>query len=65
EMTAALYNGGAHNVKRMMAGLITWLPETENYARKVPAMRRRLDEVVAGIAEAPQLSCEVVETPFR
>jgi hypothetical protein len=65
EMTAALYNGGAHNVKRMMAGLITWLPETENYARKVPATRRRLDLVVAGIAEAPRLSREVVETPFR
>lgn len=44
EMTAALYNGGSHNVKRMLSGLITWLPETENYMRKVPATRRRLDD---------------------
>jgi hypothetical protein len=43
ELTAALYNGGAHNVKRMLAGLITYLPETERYMRKVPATRRRLD----------------------
>ena len=43
ELTAALYNGGAHNVKRMLVGLIRYLPETENYMRKVPAMRRRLD----------------------
>src|SRR6185369_12479982 len=48
EMTAALYNGGTHNVKRMLAGLITYLPETENYMRKVPAMRRRLDAAVVG-----------------
>ena len=47
EMTAALYNGGTHNVKRMMAGLITYLPETENYLRKVPALRKRLDRAVA------------------
>jgi hypothetical protein len=46
-MTAALYNGGAHNVKRMLAGLIASLPETERYMRKVPATRRRLDSVVA------------------
>jgi hypothetical protein len=46
EMTAALYNGGTHNVKRMMAGLITHLPETQNYMRKVPAIRRRLDRAV-------------------
>jgi hypothetical protein len=66
EMTAALYNGGAHNVKRMMAGLITWLPETENYARKVPATRRRLDGAAAGIAEFAQVpGGEIVETPFR
>jgi hypothetical protein len=45
-MTAALYNGGAHNVKRMLAGLIASLPETEQYMRKVPATRRRLDSVV-------------------
>lgn len=49
-MTAALYNGGSHNVKRMLAGLIRTLPETEQYMRKVPATRRRLDGVVAGAA---------------
>lgn len=48
EMTAALYNGGSHNVKRMLAGLIRTLPETEKYMKKVPATRRRLDSVVAG-----------------
>jgi hypothetical protein len=49
EMTAALYNGGSHNVKRMLAGLIRTLPETEKYMRKVPATRRRLDGVIAGV----------------
>lgn len=49
EMTAALYNGGSHNVKRMLAGLIRTLPETEKYMRKVPATRRRLDGVIAGM----------------
>lgn len=48
-MTAALYNGGSHNVKRMLAGLIRTLPETEKYMRKVPATRRRLDGVIAGV----------------
>lgn len=47
EMTAALYNGGSHNVKRMLAGLIFSLPETQRYMKKVPATRRRLDETVA------------------
>jgi len=47
EMTAALYNGGSHNVKRMLAGLIASLPETEHYRKKVPAMRRRLDHSIA------------------
>jgi len=46
EMTAALYNGGSHNVKRMLAGLIGSLPETERYMKKVPATRRRLDAVI-------------------
>lgn len=50
QMTAALYNGGSHNVKRMLAGLIRTLPETEKYMKKVPATRRRLDGVVAGAA---------------
>ncbi|HEX6087556.1 MAG TPA: hypothetical protein VF266_23695 [Thermoanaerobaculia bacterium] len=49
EMTAALYNGGSHNVKRMLAGLIRTLPETEKYMKKVPATRRRLDGVIAGM----------------
>lgn len=49
EMTAALYNGGSHNVKRMLAGLIRTLPETQKYMKKVPATRRRLDSVVAGV----------------
>lgn len=49
KMTAALYNGGSHNVKRMLAGLIRTLPETEKYMRKVPATRRRLDGVIAGV----------------
>ena len=48
-MTAALYNGGSHNVKRMLAGLIRSLPETEKYMKKVPATRRRLDGVIAGM----------------
>lgn len=48
--TAALYNGGSHNVKRMLAGLIRTLPETEKYMKKVPATRRRLDGVIAGTA---------------
>lgn len=54
-MTAALYNGGSHNVKRMLAGLIRSLPETEKYMKKVPATRRRLDDVIAGmpINDAP------------
>lgn len=46
ELTAALYNGGSHNVKRMLAGLIGSLPETQRYMKKVPATRRRLDSVV-------------------
>jgi hypothetical protein len=45
-MTAALYNGGSHNVKRMLAGLILYLPETQKYMQKVPATRRRLDRVL-------------------
>jgi len=43
EMTAALFNGGSHNVKRMLAGLIVSLPETQRYMKKVPATARRLD----------------------
>jgi hypothetical protein len=47
ELTAGLYNGGSHNVQRMLAGLITRLPETEKYMKKVPRTRNRL-EIVAG-----------------
>jgi hypothetical protein len=54
-MTAALYNGGSHNVKRMLAGLIRSLPETEKYMKKVPATRRRLDGVIAGMPMENQI----------
>jgi hypothetical protein len=49
EMTSALYNGGLHNVRRMRAGLIGSLPETENYMRKVPATKHRLDAALAAL----------------
>ncbi|HVF17005.1 MAG TPA: hypothetical protein VNA21_08840 [Steroidobacteraceae bacterium] len=49
EMTAALYNGGSHNVKRMLVGLIRSLPETQRYMKKVPATRRRLDIAAASV----------------
>ncbi len=48
QLTAGLYNGGSHNVQRMLAGLITRLPETERYMRKVPATRSRLDAILTG-----------------
>ena len=51
-LTAALYNGGSHNVRRMLAGLIRNLPETEKYMRKVPATRRRLDATAAAAVAA-------------
>jgi len=51
ELTAALYNGGSHNVKRMLVHLINYLPETENYMRKVPMMRRRLDGAVTALTQ--------------
>lgn len=53
EMTAALYNGGALNVKRMLAGLMASLPETEKYMKKVPATRRDLDARVAVVTPEP------------
>ena len=53
EMTAALYNGGALNVKRMLAGLMASLPETEKYMKKVPATRRDLDARVAAMTPEP------------
>jgi hypothetical protein len=44
--TAALYNGGAVNVKRMQAGLINELRETDKYMKAVPARTARLDRVM-------------------
>lgn len=58
EMTAALYNGGSHNVKRMLAGLIASLPETQRYMKKVPATRRRLDHSVVLAGATLDLSHE-------
>lgn len=43
--TAALYNGGAVNVKRMRAGLIGSLRETQKYMKAVPLRTARLDRV--------------------
>lgn len=43
--TAALYNGGAVNVKRMQAGLIGALRETEKYMKAVPDRTARLERV--------------------
>jgi len=55
-MTAALYNGGSHNVKRMLVGLISSLPETQRYMRKVPATRRRLDQSIASLQSPIDMS---------
>lgn len=44
--TAALYNGGAVNVKRMRAGLIGTLRETQKYMRAVPLRTARLERVL-------------------
>jgi hypothetical protein len=44
--TAALYNGGAVNVKRMQAGLIGALRETDKYMKAVPARTARLDRIL-------------------
>lgn len=46
--TAALYNGGAVNVKRMRAGLLSSLRETQNYMAKVPSRRAKLDTAMGG-----------------
>ncbi len=54
-MTAALYNGGSHNVKRMIVGLISSLPETQRYMKKVPATRRRLDQSLATLQSSNDL----------
>lgn len=44
--TAALYNGGAVNVKRMRAGLIGSLRETQKYMQAVPLRTSRLERVL-------------------
>ena len=65
-VTAALYNGGSHNVKRMRAGLIVSLPETQHYMRKVPAMRRHLDAVLAALhPTATPDDADAIVTPIR
>ncbi len=45
--TAALYNGGAVNVRRMRAGLISSLRETQKYMKAVPARAARLDRILS------------------
>ena len=47
QWTAALYNGGAVNIKRMRAGLMDSLTETQRYMKKIPAMRQSLDRVAS------------------
>lgn len=47
QWTAALYNGGAVNIKRMRAGLMNSLTETQRYMQKIPAMRASLDRVAS------------------
>jgi hypothetical protein len=42
--TAALYNGGAVNIKRMRAGLIGSLTETQKYMKAVPYRMERLEK---------------------
>jgi len=44
--TAALYNGGAVNIKRMRAGLIASLRETDKYMKAVPERTARLESVL-------------------
>lgn len=57
QVTAGLYNGGGHNIKRMRSGLIRSLPETVDYMEKVPATQRRLEtRLAAANAENRDLS---------
>lgn len=44
--TAALYNGGSVNVKRMLAGLIGSLAETQKYMEAVPARSAMLERTL-------------------
>lgn len=43
---AALYNGGAVNIRRMQAGLIGRLTETEKYMRTIPERTARLQRAI-------------------
>lgn len=45
--TAALYNGGAVNVKRMQAGLIDRIRETEKYMKAIPARMELLERSIS------------------
>jgi hypothetical protein len=45
--TAALYNGGAVNIRRMQAGLIRSLTETEKYMKAVPARSALLARILS------------------
>lgn len=44
--TAALYNGGAVNIRRMQAGLIDTLRETQKYMKLVPSRSERLEDAM-------------------
>lgn len=44
--TAALYNGGAVNIKRMRAGLIDRLTETQKYMKLVPSRSEKLERAM-------------------
>ena len=46
EWTAALYNGGAVNLKRMQAGLIGTLRETQKYMKLVPSRSEQLERSI-------------------
>ncbi len=46
EWTAALYNGGSVNVRRMKAGLIDSLRETEKYMKRIPEKAERLEKTI-------------------
>lgn len=47
EWTAALYNGGSVNIRRMHAGLMGSLVETERYMKKIPSLSNRLSSTIS------------------
>lgn len=47
QWTAALYNGGAVNIRRMRAGLMDSLTETEKYMKRIPALSQRLASTIS------------------